>query len=71
MYQAHELCWRRRTPASFLLDAFLMLAQEWQSFALRICNGQQGTLACWPPPAQFSPNNCPTRCNLFFQILKI
>jgi len=52
MYHAHEPWWWRRTPASFVLDAFLMLAQEWRSFALRICSSQQRTLACCPPPAQ-------------------
>ncbi len=71
-YHAHEPWWWRRTPASFLLDACLMmLAQEWRSFALGTCSRQQRTLACCPPPAQVFSQQLPNQMQFFFfQILK-
>jgi hypothetical protein len=58
-------------PASFFFDAFLMLAQEWRSFALRTCSSQQRTLACCPPPAQVFSQQLPNQMQFCFQILKI
>jgi hypothetical protein len=70
MYDAHELWWWRRTPASFLLDVFLMLAQEWRSFALRTCSGQHRTLAWCPPLAQVFSQQLPNQMQFFFSDFK-
>jgi hypothetical protein len=71
MYHAREQ-WRwRRTLASSLLDAFLMLAQEWRSSALRTCSSQQRTLACCPSPAQVFSQQLPSQMQFVFQIFKI